>query len=218
METIPGLAARFYAALVPRFRVTRWLYSEIVREVKERFSGGIIVDIGTGPGVVPCRLAGELPYATIVGLDLSPSMVLLASRRARSHSNPSQLTFLIGDVSHLPLKTGSLPLVISSMSLHHWRDAGKGLREICRCLKPGGRSLIYDIKRDLTRQEKREIGKRFGFLMGLLLIYFVRAHSSISTSRLKGLLKELEGEGIHWSLESYLGLIKLSLARGNSQP
>lgn len=78
--------------------------------------------------------------------------------------------------------------------------------------------MIYDIKRDLTRQEKREIGKRFGFLMGFLLIYFVRAHSSISTSRLKGLLKELEGEGIHWSLESQLGLIKLSLAREERQP
>lgn len=56
----------------------------------------------------------------------------------------------VADVADLPYPDGSVALVVSSLSLHHWPDPQAGLAEIHRILRPGGQAWLYDVKPQLA--------------------------------------------------------------------
>lgn len=105
--------------------------------------GFAILDIGCGPGDLAAMLAERLPAARIVGLDLSPSMVDLARRRQTADG---RLRFEVGDAANLPCDPASIDVVVSTLSLHHWPNAGAGFSEIGRVLRPGGAAFVYDLR------------------------------------------------------------------------
>ena len=102
--------------------------------------------VGTGPGRVPILIAQALGSWRVEGLDLSRPMVDRARRNAAEAGLADRVTFTVGDVAELPYPDASFDLVVSSISLHHWADAGAGLREVRRVLRPGGQAWIYDFR------------------------------------------------------------------------
>jgi ubiquinone/menaquinone biosynthesis C-methylase UbiE len=98
----------------------------------------LLLDVGCGTGALLRHLAGwGMVPARYVGVDLSAEM--LAAARARG--TPALLR---GDVSALPLRSGSVPLVVSASSLHDWPDLPAALAEIRRVLATEGRLLLLD--------------------------------------------------------------------------
>ena len=49
-----------------------------------------------------------------------------------------------GSVEQLPFASESFDIVITVLSLHHWKEKGKGISEIYRVLKKEGRIIIGD--------------------------------------------------------------------------
>jgi SAM-dependent methyltransferase len=69
---------------------------------------------------------------------------------ARAAIEPGQqVTAEVGDVSALPYPDGSVDLIVSTLSQHHWPDLAAAVRELARVLAPGGRIWIYDVRRAL---------------------------------------------------------------------
>lgn len=111
-------------------------------------AGARVLEVGCGPGHLSIQLARDHGLE-VTGLDLDPAMIELAGRNAEragvlEERDPS---FVVGDVAALPFTDGSFDLVVSTMSMHHWTDPAAGLVEIGRVLAPGGRALIWDIRR-----------------------------------------------------------------------
>lgn len=137
--------------------------SHLVRPLYERVAadvaaGGLaesarVLDAGTGPGQVPVLLAASLPGLRVDGLDLSAAMIERARRNATEAGLAARVTFTVGDVADLPYPDGTFDLVVSTLSQHHWSDAGAGLRELRRVLRPEGRVWIYDFRPALRRAE-----------------------------------------------------------------
>jgi ubiquinone/menaquinone biosynthesis C-methylase UbiE len=117
-------------------------------------AGALVVDIGTGPGRVPRRIAAADPHLRVEGVDLAEEMVAYAAAAARADGlGEDRLRFAVADVAALPYADASVDLVISSVSLHHWEQPAAGLAEIRRVLRPGGRAWVYDLRHVLRREE-----------------------------------------------------------------
>ena len=112
-------------------------------------SQGEAVDLGCGPGQLVIVLAGQAPDLHVTGVDLSDEMLAQAHENAQNAGVASRVSFRRGDAQQIPFPDGSLDLIVSTMSLHHWSDPVSVLNEIARVLRPGGSFLILDLRRDM---------------------------------------------------------------------
>jgi len=109
-------------------------------------AGAHVLDVGTGPGRLPVEIARRSPQVRVTGLDVSPRMI----EAAKAAIEPGQQVIAeVGDVAKLPYRDGSVDLVVSTLSQHHWPDRAAALAELARVLAPGGRIWIYDLRRAL---------------------------------------------------------------------
>ena len=97
-----------------------------------------IVDIGCGTGQLAARLSAAFPDADIIGIDPAPGMLDVA------RSAVPGADFVDGTAEDLPITTGSVDLVVTTMSFHHWHDQRQGVSEVGRVLREDGRFLLCD--------------------------------------------------------------------------
>jgi SAM-dependent methyltransferase len=141
--------AGMYDALVAS--ALKGFYARVATEVATSLPTGTILEVGSGPGRLAVRLAQEAPHLAVTGVDISEAMVERAARRAAEAGLAGRVRFEVGDVGGLPFADGEFDAVVSTLSLHHWPDAPRGLAEIHRVLKPGGEARIYDLAHWLWR-------------------------------------------------------------------
>jgi len=128
-------------------------YRLMAREIAA-VAKGEILDVGTGPGFLPIEVGKLLPAAQMVGIDVSEMMVILAKKN-KEVSNIDNVSFRRMNGNNLDFADNTLDMVISTDSLHHWREPVAILNEIYRCLKPGCEAWVYDGFSGVTNEEIR---------------------------------------------------------------
>ena len=108
---------------------------------------GIALDVGTGPGQIPIKLALKLPQLEIVGIDLSAPMLAKARDAARSAGVENQVHFEVGDARRLRFPDHHFDLVMCNSLLHHAADPIATLNELARVARPKGALLLRDLRR-----------------------------------------------------------------------
>ncbi len=99
---------------------------EAIRDAKpERF-----LDAGCGMGELAERVQRELG-ATVKAIDISPRMVELTRARGVDAE--------VADLQELPFEAASFGCVAANWVLHHVPDLDRGISELARVLRPGGR-------------------------------------------------------------------------------
>ncbi len=106
-------------------------------KVKE---GELAADIGAGSGYITTGLLEK--GLKVIAVDQSHAM--LDMMRAKFKSNPN-IEYRQGDVLQLPIADATIDYVFANMLLHHLPDPLKGIREMVRILKPGGKVVITDL-------------------------------------------------------------------------
>lgn len=76
---------------------------------------------------------------------------------------------LEGKASHLPFADGSFDAVVSTGSIHHWKDPTAGLNEAYRVLKDGRYALMYDLVSDTPPAVLEQVAREFGRLKMMFL-------------------------------------------------
>jgi ubiquinone/menaquinone biosynthesis C-methylase UbiE len=132
-------------------------YRKVAAEVAQRVRSGKILEIGPGPGYIAIEIAKLLPTAESVGLDVSRTMVEIATCNAAEARVNDRVVFRLGNATQMPFPVKSFDFVVSSGSLHHWKEPIRIFNEIYRVLKDGGEALIGDLRRDAPRKLRNEM-------------------------------------------------------------
>ena len=136
-----------YAEWADSSEATREVYARLAARVAAEVEIGEILDVGSGPGHLAIELARLLPETKIVGLDVSASMIEIAERNVAKQGFSDRVVFRHGDATEIPFAVCTFDFVVSSWSLHLWRDPAQVFAEIHRVLRPGCGALVYDARK-----------------------------------------------------------------------
>ncbi len=167
-EGIPWPATVFYN-LVSKTEVFRRHYELVAEHVTQHCRCGRILDIGTGPGWLLAILHQRLPHVELVGVDISEAMVRLAQQNMTQEGLGTAISFSVARAELLPFPQGAFDAVVSTGSLHHWKNPVAALNEVHRVLQVGGTALMYDLVRNLPPRVAASARDRFGSLRAFVL-------------------------------------------------
>jgi ubiquinone/menaquinone biosynthesis methyltransferase len=112
--------------------------------------GQHVLDVGCGTGSVTRLLARDAgPTGMVVGLDPSPGM-LKAARRVAPEPGAAPIRWVEGYGESLPFPDASFDRVTAQFSLRNMADWRRGLAEMRRVLRPGGRLVLLDLLQPTT--------------------------------------------------------------------
>lgn len=98
-----------------------------------------VLDLACGSGLFAAHTLDRHPQQQLLlGVDLSPAMLALATERC------PHAAFVAADATQIPCADASFDVVVCASALHYVDDATGLLRQARRVLRPGGRLVLLD--------------------------------------------------------------------------
>jgi ubiquinone/menaquinone biosynthesis C-methylase UbiE len=141
-----GFIARWYASGTAGGRDDlRALARRITGELEP---GAAILEVAPGPGYLAIELAkaGDFEVAAV---DISETFVAIA--RANAKKEAVAIDFRHGDAAALPFADDSFERVVCRAAFKNFSNPVSAAREMRRVLRPGGKAMIMDMRRDAPR-------------------------------------------------------------------
>lgn len=111
--------------------------------------GANVLEVAPGPGYLAIELA-KLGKQHVTGLDISTTFVEIATKNAVQEG--VQVDFQQGNASRMPFGESSFDLILCRAAFKNFSEPGATLREMRRVLRPGGRAVIIDLRKDAPKQ------------------------------------------------------------------
>jgi len=127
---------------------------------------GPILDLCTGTGdlaLIYDRAAkGAVP---IIGADFCHEMLMRAAEKAEQAGASERIRFVEADAQALPFADETFQLVTNAFGLRNVTDMDRGLAEMVRVLRPGGRVAVLEF----SRPRNRIFGRLYSFYFRYIL-------------------------------------------------
>ncbi len=109
--------------------------------------GSAVLEVAPGPGYFCIELT-RLGSYSITGLDISHTFVEIAGRKAAEAG--VRVEFRQGNASSMPFGDDTFDFLLCRAAFKNFAQPVRALQEMCRVLKPGGRGLIIDLRKDAS--------------------------------------------------------------------
>lgn len=114
--------------------------------------GSHVIDLGCGPGAFLPELSRKVAEAgRVFGVDVSPRMISHAVERIEEEGLENVFLFLNSE-TEIPLRAGWFDRVLMVFLLHELTHPQAVLKEVRRLLKPGGRVLAVEWKKESSEE------------------------------------------------------------------
>ena len=126
------------------FNIDRIWRKRVMRIVR-RSHPAMIMDIATGTGDLAIAMAKRTEGAKILGIDLSEEMLRVARDKVAKLGFSERIVLQKGDAEDLhTVADSSIDVVTVAFGVRNFEHLEKGLSELYRCLKPGGKLVVLE--------------------------------------------------------------------------
>lgn len=162
-----GVIASWYAKTTRKdLKRHKLMAKQLVEKIT---ANGKVLEIAPGPGYFCIELA-RLGNYQITGLDISRSFVEIAGKNAAEAG--LKINFREGNASAMPFEDNTFDFTFCQAAFKNFSEPVKAIAEMYRVLRPGGLSVIADLRRDAAPEEiDREVK---GMALGPINQFLVR--------------------------------------------
>ena len=146
-----GIIASWYARTTAK---APYRHQQAAQELSKKIpAGSRVLEIAPGPGFFCIELA-RLGQYDITGLDISHSFVAIANENAAKAG--VRVNFRQGNASAMPFEDESFDFTVCQAAFKNFSQPVRAIAEMYRVLRPGGQSLIIDMRRDCSPEAIEE--------------------------------------------------------------
>jgi demethylmenaquinone methyltransferase/2-methoxy-6-polyprenyl-1,4-benzoquinol methylase len=106
-----------------------------------------ILDVATGTADLAIMASRLLSPQKITGIDISEGMLELGRKKILQGGLQEQITLHTGDSEAIPMDNDQFDAVTVSFGVRNFQNLEKGLQEILRVLRPGGKLVVLEFSR-----------------------------------------------------------------------
>lgn len=141
-----------FSAIAPRYDLLNKLLSLGRDRYWRRFAvnqlpiikEGLFLDAATGTGDVALEIIKQRPDARVIGVDFSDKMIELGKEKILETGNQDKIELRLGDITSLPFEDKTFNGAIIAFGIRNLPDYKKGIHEMARVVKDGGKIAILE--------------------------------------------------------------------------
>lgn len=181
-----------------------------------------LLDVATGTGDFAILAARRTGAKQIIGADISEGMMQVGRKKVERLGLQQVISFQKEDCTQLSFADESFDAVTATFGIRNFQDLDRGLREMCRVLKPGGHLLILELSQPVHFPMKQLFYIYSHVMMpaaGCLIARDTKAYTYLSKSieafpqgeQMQRILQKAGFSQVHWERLT-LGVCTLYLA------
>jgi demethylmenaquinone methyltransferase/2-methoxy-6-polyprenyl-1,4-benzoquinol methylase len=132
------------------------------------FDNSQMLDIATGTGDLAIEAVKQLDVDHIVGLDISGGMLDIGRKKIDKKDLSEKISMTVGDSENLPFEEGRFNTVMAAFGVRNFENLEKGLAEMYRVLKSGGKIMILEFSRPTKFPIKNIFNTYFKYLLPVI--------------------------------------------------
>ena len=126
-----------------------WWRKKAIKELKQ-LNPKNILDVATGTADVAIMTTGILKVDKITGIDISDGMLAIGRTKIKKQGLEKTIELLNGDSEKIEFADNSFDAVTVAFGVRNFAHLEKGLSEIKRVLKPGGKLVVLEFSQPKT--------------------------------------------------------------------
>lgn len=139
-----------------------------------------ILDIATGTGDFAILAARMLQPELVRGIDISRGMLELGEKKVQAAGLSARIRLEWGDSEALSFAASEFDAVVSAFGVRNFEHLEKGLAEMYRVLRPGGKAVILEFSRPAVFPVKQFFNLYFRYITPYIGKWFARSKEAYS--------------------------------------
>jgi demethylmenaquinone methyltransferase/2-methoxy-6-polyprenyl-1,4-benzoquinol methylase len=148
----PAKISTLFSSIAPRYDLLNRLLSLGLDSCWRRFAvnqlpkidNAKFLDVATGTCDVALEIVKRYPNAKVVGVDFSEGMLELGKEKVKKAGHQDRIEVRFADVTSLPFDDNTFDASIIAFGIRNVQDYKKGIEELGRVLKSGGKVVILE--------------------------------------------------------------------------
>lgn len=127
-----------------------------------------MLDVATGTGDLALAAMKHLAPDEIIGLDIAEQMLAFGRVKIDKKGWSGQIKMMQGDSESLPFEDNKFDAITVAFGVRNFQHLSKGLKEMNRVLKPGGRLVVLEFSKPSAFPYKQVYNFYFTYILPVM--------------------------------------------------